>query len=583
MTYCKIAGWTCPGLLLVLALGPLGDSGRQARAQSTTSIVEEISGPQRLSSGGEELLKGFLKSAELPDLHWPNFSAYQKEVAELYSSCGGTLPWIQRGKPTGQARVIIRSLESASLQGLRAEDYDGPLWDERLARLERSAATPESDLVRFDLALTVSTMRYISDLHIGRVNPQLFHFGLEIDHRQIDLSEFLRQKLVSASDVNAVLGSVEPVFPIYRRTKDALRKYMQLERRDDGELLAVPARPLTPGDVYEDISQLIKRLTLLGDLQEGKWQSHGKGRYQGALVEAVRHFQVRHGLQSNGILDALTIGKLNTPLSRRVTQIQLAMERMRWLPHQFERPPVVVNIPEFRLYTVDESYRSVFTMNVVVGEAYGHETPVFANEIKSVIFRPYWNVPDSILRAELIPHLEKDSSYFSKNSYEVVDKNDHVVSSGPVSKDLEAELLSGGLSVRQRPGPKNSLGLIKFDFPNPYDVYMHGTPATALFSKTRRDFSHGCIRVEDPVELAKWVLRDMPSWNEDKIRSEMNGKETLQVKLEKPVPVLIFYSTVVVLEDGMVRFFDDLYGYDASLEQALESRAPEDSIAQPKY
>jgi len=562
------------GLLLLLPPGSRSDSLIRAYVKSESTSTGSNSGSQALSADGEASLRNFLNAAEMPDLHWPNFTNYQKEVTEFYDAFNGTLPWIDQGKPTAQARAIIQSLKNAADKGLRPEDYDGPQWDERLARFEQSTAVSESDLVSFDLALTVSTMRYVSDLHIGRVNPRLFHFGLDIDHHQIDLSEFLRQKLVGAMDIDAVLQTVEPPFPIYRRTQDALKKYMEFARLDDGELLPVSPRAIRPGDPYAGAPRLARLLALLGDFPGERGEAYTEGNYQGALVEAVKHFQLRHGLEPDGILNAPTLKKLNTPLSRRVTQLQLAMERMRWLPHQFKRPPIVVNIPEFRLYAVNEEYRTVFTMNVVVGKAYGHQTPVFANAIRSVIFRPYWNVPQSILEAELIPQLEKNPSFFSENSYEIVDKDDRVVSEGPVSEEVEAQLLAGKLSVRQTPGPQNALGLVKFEFPNRYDVYMHGTPAQALFSRSRRDFSHGCIRVEDPVKLANWVLQDMPEWTGESIRSAMNGEETMEVKLAEPIPVLIFYSTSVVLEGEEPHFFDDIYGLDADLERALAQHVP---------
>jgi murein L,D-transpeptidase YcbB/YkuD len=530
--------------------------------------------PQRLSADGKAFLQSLLNAAEMPDLHWANFSNYQNEAKEFYDAANDTLPWVDQGKPTTQSRSIIQSLKNSAEKGLRPEDYDGPQWDQRLTQFDRPVATSESDLVKFDLALTVSTMRYISDLHMGRVNPRLFHFGLDIDHKQIDLSEFLRQKLVGGTDVDAILETVEPPFPIYRRTEDALKQYMEFARLDDGELLPVSSHAVKPGDPYAGVPRLARLLTLLRDLPVGHAEVSGGGNYEGALVDAVKSFQGRHGLEPNGILDAPTLKRLNTPLSRRVTQLQLAMERMRWLPHQFERPPVVVNIPEFRLYVVNEEYRTVFTMKVVVGKAYGHQTPVFSNVIRSVIFRPYWNVPQSIVNAELLPHLGKNPSYFSENSYEIVDQNERVVSEGPVSNEVRAQLRMGRLKVRQTPGPENALGLLKFEFPNEYDVYMHGTPARQLFSRSRRDFSHGCIRVEDPVKLAEWVFQGMPEWTEDTIRAAMNGEETIPVKLKEPIPVLIFYATAVVLEGEQPHFFEDIYGLDADLEQALAQDVP---------
>ena len=563
---------TLAGLSLLLLLPAKCRAGAptQAAARSESASSNSAPAPQRLSAGGEEFLRNFVNSAELPDLHWPKFENYRKEVKEFYDAAGGGLPWIDRGKPTAQARAIVQSLKTAADKGLRAEDYDGPQWDGRLAKFDQASAVPESDLVKFDLALTVSTMRYISDLHIGRVNPRLFHFGLDFDNGNLDLSEILRQDLLGANNVGAVFDAIEPPFPIYRRTENALKKYRELAGRDVGVLLPVPARAVKAGDSYAAAPRLAKLLALVGDLPEG--QAQWTGNYQGALVAAVKHFQQRHGLEPNGVLDARTLKQMNTPLSRRVTQLQLAMERMRWLPHHFQRPPIVVNIPEFRLYALNDDYRSALSMKVVVGKAFGHQTPVFANQIKSVIFRPYWNVPVKHRAAELLRDLEKNPSYLANNAYEIVDRRewwqrrDGRPSIGGTASRRE-------LRVRQTPGPKNALGLVKFEFPNDYDVYLHGTPSPELFSRSRRDFSHGCIRVENPVALAEWVLQGIPEWTEDKIRAAMNGEETLQVKLAKPIPVLIFYGTAVVMEDE-IRFTDDIYGLDAKLERALAGAKP---------
>jgi len=561
-------------LLVMLSTSCRAGQARQTEAKRESAALGFISEQYRLSADGDASLRTLLDSAELPDLHWPNFANVQKEVKEFYDAAGGTLPWIGQGKPTAQALAIVRALKNAEDKGLRPEDYDGPQWEERLVEFQRAAAASETDLLKFDLALTVSAMRYISDLHTGRVNPRSLHFGLDTEHRQIDLSEFLRQRLVGAMDVDAVFASLEPPYPIYRRTQDALKKYMEFARLDDGTLLPLSSRPVRPGDPYEGVPRLARLLALLGDLPASHDAAYTEGNYQGTLVDAVKHFQQRHGLEPNGILDAPTLKRLNTPLSRRVTQLQLAMERMRWLPQRFDHPPIVVNIPEFRLYVVNDEYRTAFTMNVVVGKAYGHQTPVFVNEIKSVIFRPYWNVPLSIVRAELIPHLQKNPSYLVENSYEIVDQDETVVGEGTVTEETVAQLRTGRLRIRQTPGPQNALGLIKFEFPNEYDVYMHGTPAKQLFSRSRRDFSHGCIRVEDPVALAQWVFQGMPEWTEDSIRAAMNGEETMPVKLKNPIPVLILYSTAVVLEGEEPHFFEDIYGLDAALELALAQNVP---------
>jgi murein L,D-transpeptidase YcbB/YkuD len=288
----------------------------------------------------------------------------------------------------------------------------------------------------------------------------------------------------------------------------------------------------------------------------------------------VKEFQIRHGLDPDGVLGRLTFEELNTPLSERVEEIKLTLERWRWLPHEFERPPVIVNIPEFRVHAIDENHEQALSMKVVVGKAYGHKTPVFATTMESVLFRPYWNVPYSIQRKEIVPDIRKNSDYLIKHNYQVVDERREVVSQGEVSAGLLDEIRQGTVYVRQRPGPKNALGLIKFEMPNRFDVYMHATPVTSLFSKSRRDFSHGCIRVEDPVALAVWALRDNPGWTAERVEEAMNGDRTFREKLAKPIPVLIVYGTAVVAQNGRVYFFRDIYRLDADLEKELARRRP---------
>jgi L,D-transpeptidase YcbB len=558
-------------LVLILGVGleKVLQKSAQAISRVSTAMASAASEHQRLTSEGAGLLHDLLDAIEFPDLQSSGSANFRTELKEFYDSFENTLPWVRGSRPTAQALAIIQLLKSAETKGLRPEDYDGPQWSERAADLERSTPPLEPDLVRFDVELTVSTMRYVSDLHIGRVNPRLYHFGLDINHHDFDLSEFLRQELVEAQDINAAIETVEPPFPAYRQTRKTLETYLKLARQDDGELLPVPARVIKPGDSYTGAPRLAKLLQLLGDLREQAQATPSGMTYEGILVDGVKHFQQRHGLDPTGQIDAPTVKQLNIPLARRVIQLGLTLERWRWLPHQFERPPIVVDIPAFRLYAADQEYQVGLSMKVVVGRAYRHKTPVFASQIKSVIFRPYWNVPLGIQQNELVPHIEKDSSYLEENSYEIVDSRGNLVSGGAVSEEIMEKLRSGSLAIRQRPGPDNALGLVKFEFPNPYDVYMHDTPAKNLFARSRRDFSHGCIRVEDPVGLATWVLKDEPEWTPENIRSAMHGDETIRVEVKKPIPVLILYGTAVVLENGVVQFYEDVYGYDAELERAL--------------
>lgn len=494
----------------LLLLAALFASCGQASASWSRNNVGEVNKAQQISAEGKAQLHAYLDIGELPDLQYPDFSNTRAEAKEFYESVADSLPWITDRRPTAQACALIQTLEQAETEGLNPLDYDGPRWPARLAVLD-SGRAPEAALIRFDLGLTVSAMRYLSDLHRGRMNPRQLHFDLTIDNKNFDLSELLLRDVINATNMEQVMRGVEPPFPQYRQTVEALQTYMKLAREDDGELLPLPAKPLKRGAVYSGVPRLARLLRLLGDLPAGTPPAADQ-LYNGPLVTAVKHYQQRHGLEPNGILDAHTVNELNTPLSQRVLQLKLTLERWRWLPHDFERPPLVVNIPEFRLYVANDEHLPAFSMKVVVGRSYKNQTPVFATELKSLLFRPYWNVPLSIQRKELLPELKKDANYLRKHDYEVVDANQTVVSEGDVSAEMMKQLYSGKLAIRQRPGAENSLGLIKFDMPNGYDVYMQTHPP--------RSFSPGRGVIS---ATAAYVWRIPSNWRSGSCRTNPSG------------------------------------------------------------
>lgn len=451
-------------------------------------LLSAAAGPP--SSPPDQELRALIDSGKLPELHWPEFMRDQAAVARFYEANGYHLVWVRDGASTRRAQALIGALENAAGKGLDPEDYDA--W-----RCKISDAGP----TRCDLALTISALRYISDLSSGRVNPEVFAFGLHFNQKKPDPVDVLL-RLSQSEDVAASLNAVEPPFAGYWRTEKALMQYRALARDAD------PASPK---------------------------------------------------------------GKL---LAQQVRKLQLTLERWRWVPRSFSRPPIVVNIPEFRLRAYDDQYHPVLEMKVVVGKAYHHKTPVFSNAMTHVIFRPYWDVPLSIQRAELVPKLEKDPNYLAANDYQIVNARRQVIASSTLTPEMLDQLRSGELAIRQIPGDKNALGPVKFLFPNEYNVYLHGTPAKALFLRSRRDFSHGCIRVEKPEELAAWVLRGVPGWDMEHILAAEKGSDSHQVNLDQPIPVLILYGTAVVPENGEAQFFDDIYGYDAELAQLLDHGYP---------
>lgn len=499
-----------------------------------------------------------------------SISGYQDQIKKLYESANFASLWIKGNELTPQATYLIETLRTSRLKGLNPADYDA----EGLAAQSRSlkAASPTAQ-ASFDVSLTAATMRYISDLRIGRINPKHLKFGIDVQSKKYNLPEFIAQQVVNAGNLQSVLDQIEPPYIGYRSIETALKQYLDLAAKGDGAKIPAGTKTIVQGDPYAGTAQLADRLRLLGDLPPGgSFDS-----YSGALVEGVKHFQSRHGLPTDGKLDAATLRELNTPVSQRVQEIDDALERWRWMPTEFQQPPVLVNIPEFRLRAYSENHQLALSMNVVVGKAAPTQTPVFTNDIRFIVFRPYWNVPPGILRRSVIPNITKSSGYIARERFEVTDSSGKLVSAP--SDDLAAGLRSGKYSIRQKPGPANALGLIKFMFPNSHSVYLHSTPSTELFAKSRRDFSSGCIRVEKPAELAAFLLRNQPDgqepWTVARVQAAMDsGRDNRQVNLTVKVPVLILYVTAVAEEDGTVHFFDDIYGHDKRLNALLAKGPP---------
>jgi len=515
-------------------------------------------------------LREIVSSGTLRDLRWPDFSDYKGHLAEFYEANGYTPAWVQGRQLSPQALALIEAFKQAWKKGLQPEDYDASRWDARMGQLQSS-----DDPAPVDVAMTVCTMRFVSDLRIGRVNPKHFKFGLDVEHKKYDLAQFVRDRLLSASDVSQVLAEMEPPFGGYRRTEAALVSYTELLGKDGGEKLPPSAKPIDPGQQYAGVPRLIQLLKLVGDLPADATLPADSQAYDGTLVEAVKSFQRRHGLQDDGRLGAETIKQLNVPLSDRVHQLALTLERWRWLPVEFSAPPIIVNIPDFHLRALDDGNKISLDMRVVVGKSVRTQTPVFSRDMTYVVLRPYWNVPPSILRGEIVPAIQRDRNYIANKRYEVTTNDGKVVTDGPISDEVLAQLRAGKLAVRQKPGPANALGLVKLMFPNEFNVYLHSTPAQELFSRTRRDFSHGCIRVEKPAELATWALRNNPGWPLERVKESMTaGQDNVSVRLNQPIPVFIVYGTALALENGEVHFYNDIYGHDAALSQVLAKGYP---------
>jgi murein L,D-transpeptidase YcbB/YkuD len=533
-------------------------------------------------------LESVVSSNKLRILKWANYSDYQPEVRQFYDERSYELAWTRGGKPTEAAMTLIQLFQNAAQKGLNPADYDAGRWQQRVQQLDEihrkndTSDEAETAVAQFDVAMTISAMRYVSDLHLGRINPQSLNFDINVPERRaaFNIVIFVDNELVDATagDLTNSIDQIEPQNPMYQATEDALPKYLQLAQQQSTQPVnPLPAveKTVAKGGEYPAMAALWARLQLEGDaVAETPAPKH----YDAEAVRAVRHFQERHGLYADGKLSQSTIEALNVPMSVRVQQIDDALERWRWLPENFIEPRVLVNLPEFMVRAYDPDHTLAFKMRVVDGEAKGnHDTPVFVRSMRYMIFRPFWNLPISIVKKELVNHLKSNpQAYMQRNDYIVTTGNGTVVPKWTVN-----ELVQGRYMVRQKPGPKNSLGLVKFMFPNEYDVYMHSTPEMGLFGLTRRDRSHGCVRLQDAEKMADWVLDGQGDWDEDKIHAAMYGpadgsqaEDNKTVGLQTTLPVVITYLSAVADEDGSMHFFNDIYGYDKQLDAALAKGRP---------
>lgn len=516
-------------------------------------------------------MQGMIREATHPRLKWANILDVQAALEQLYLGRNYRPLWVENGRPTAQASRLIEAMAHAADNGLNNEDYDSEAlkqWAEDL----KSAPAP-AKIVSFDLGLSVGVMRYSSNLYVGRVNPRHVNFGLDIQPKKLDLAALLSELSRSDAPVER-LQALEPKLKFYEHLKVALARYTALAAKRNTEVLELPNK-FKPGGHHPHVPKLRSLLAALGDLDSGA--EGGSEVYGKDLEEGVKRFQERHGLLADGVIGKNTLVQLNVPLDQRVQQIQLGLERLRWLPEHIDGRHIVVNIPSFELFGfIDGSAKPDLVMNVIVGEAINERnTPVFHSDMTYMIFRPYWNVPYKITAKEYVPLILRNPGYLARNNLEMVSGFAPSSTVYEPSFDNVQLLSTGALKLRQKPGPKNALGLVKFAFPNNNNVYLHSTPTQGLFKRARRDFSHGCIRVEHPVLLGEFVLKDQGGdWDQEKIKAAMNGDKQKTVTLKTPIPVYIFYSTVLADEAGKVKFFNDIYGHDLILQDQLAKGFP---------
>jgi L,D-transpeptidase YcbB len=485
---------------------------------------------------------------------------------DFYEGREFTLAWIEGRSPRPQMDALIRAVHAAAREGLDPELYSASLLDRRKQEASQGFLTSKGfkprEAVALDVWLTWLYMKLASDLANGVSDLAHADASWKIPSEPFDPLP----RLEGALRDNRVAESLFELTPTHRDYR-ALQKALQDHRRQAsaGGWPPVPENlRIKPGQTSVQTVALARRLAASGDykgsIPDGRSMAYGPD-----LQEAVRRFQRRHGLADDGVASAALASELNVPIDARIRQIELNLERWRWLPRELGDPHILVNIPEMRL-EVWEGGATPISMRVVVGKP-DTQTPIFNDEMSYIVFAPFWNVPADIAKNETLPAVVRDPEFLNRMNMEVVDASGEQVD--PESVDLDDP---GSYRFRQRPGTSNALGLVKFMFPNQFNVYLHDTPADSLFERASRSLSHGCVRVEEPEKLAAYVLRGQPEWTADRIREAMHGAEERTVKLKHPIPVYLGYWTTRVAADGSVQFRKDVYGIEGRLSAKLAER-----------
>ena len=540
-----------------------------------------------------------------------NIKAY-KTLPKLYEGRNYVPLWIENGGPSSQAYEMIEIIRNSDNEALDPDYYNISEIESILKRIEQDRNSGDSydalDLAELELLLSNSFLTYTHDLHYGRVRAEQINLELLSGERPVNLPKLL-VTAVETDQVQETLEGLLPKYPMYAMLRISLKEYREIAAKGGWQ-------PVAYGDKFKKgargqrVLALSKRLKVTGELDSS---IPGSEVFDDSLDQAVRKYQQRNGLYVDGVVGESTIEALNVPVEERISQIELTMERWRLLPQYLGNRYILVNIANYHLYGI-ENNNDTINMRIVVGKPQWN-TPMFSEEMTHLIINPYWNIPPSIFKDDIAPKIMEDSEYMSKQNMdalglkapekivveeaEVVEVVENVeateVTDGDNTGETElseveiqnkkaqeeyiSKVLSGKYRLRQNPGPGNPLGRIKFLFPNKHSVYLHDTPNRGFFKKAQRNFSHGCIRVEKPLELAEFVLSSNPSWTQNTIQSSINKMKTKTVHLDESITVYILYFTTWVDNEGTVNFHKDIYGLDKTLYNALRTTRPQVDMA----
>jgi murein L,D-transpeptidase YcbB/YkuD len=536
----------------------------------------------------------------------------RKGLPNLYEQNNYSLFWITTNGPSPAAYEMVEIIRDSDNEALNTQDYNIEEIDNTLTRIDSDKKSgnsyDEEDLAELELLLSNAFLTYGHDLHYGRVRAEQINLELLSGEKPVNITQLLVQATTN-DDVKGTLNTLMPKYPMYGKLKVSLKEYKEIAANGGWQ-------PYPYGEKFKKgargnrVIALRERLKATGELDPSTTNSEV---FDETLDIAVKKYQERNGLYVDGVVGKSTKEALNVPVDVRISQIELTMERWRLLPQYLGSRYILVNIANYHLYGVDNN-NDTLTMRIVVGKPEWN-TPMFSEEMTHIVMNPYWNIPPSIFKDDIAPRIRQDSEYLSKRGIDAVglstpkkiaveeseevevvenveatsDNENGESSEQPLSEaeiqnkkaqeEYIAKVLSGNYRLRQNPGPGNPLGQIKFLFPNKYAVYLHDTPNRGFFKRAQRNFSHGCIRVENPMELAEFVLASNGNWDHGKIKSSINSRITKTVHLDQAIPVYILYFTSWVDDQGNVNFHKDIYGLDQTLLNALRSTRPNIDMA----
>jgi L,D-transpeptidase YcbB len=494
-----------------------------------------------------------------------------KLTQQFYAQRDFEPAWLDGHHPARQMGELIAALHAVHDEGLEPELYNVGLLEARHQAARRGVISKRGfeagEAGTIDTWLTYLYLKHASDLADGLSDLAHADPSWLIKPEAFDAPAYLDEAL-SQGTVRESLAALTPATPQYTALKAVLADY-RAKAAAGGWSEVPPDLTLKPGDRHPGVAALAARLSVSDDyrgpIPAADPAADPAAEYGDALIEAVRAFQRRHGLQDDGVVGPATVAQLNVSIEERIAQIELNLERWRWLPRDLGSRYILVNIPEYRL-EVWEGNRVPLAMRVVVGKR-DTPTPIFNDRMSYIVLSPYWYVPPTIAEGETLPSLMRDPTFLERTNMEVLDAKGNVIDPAAIDLDNPTQY-----RFRQRPGVENSLGLVKFMFPNEHNVYLHDTPADSLFARASRSFSHGCVRLEQPLALAEYVLGDQRGWTRERIESAMHAYEERTVKLREPLPVYLGYWTARVRQDGSVQFREDVYGIDRRQSARLSER-----------